>query len=239
MNDNISKVNKKINKENGCKDCAVKSSSVFNLNEEEMDILCSNSTEICFQQGEKLIKEGTFTQNIVFIKSGIFKIHQAGPINGEEILKIDKGPVFAGVSDVFANKTHTYSISALGETTACFIDYSGYKYLIENNGRFAMEVMRILSTDIVNHYSFFVNKIQKQLNAKLAEALLYFTEYIYEEDVFDIPLTRLELGEYIGTSRESVTKIIHDFIADKLIEVEGKQIRILKKDLLHKISLAG
>ncbi len=224
---------------NGCKDCAVKSSSVFNLNEEEMEILCSNSIEIIFHKGEKIIKEGAFTQNIVFIKSGIFKIHQVGPIQRDEILKIDKGPVFAGVSDVFANRTHSYSITALGDTAACFIDYSGYKHLIENNGRFAMEVMRLLSTDIVKHYSFFVNKVQKQLNAKLADALLFFSEYIYGEEVIEIPLTRSELGEYIGTSRESVSKIIHDFTEDKLIELEGKKIRLLNKDLLRKISQAG
>ncbi|MCK4569599.1 MAG: Crp/Fnr family transcriptional regulator [Bacteroidales bacterium] len=224
---------------NVCKDCLVKSSSVYNLNDEEMEVLCSNSIEIHFQKGEKIIKEGAFAQNIVFIKSGIFKIHQVGPVQRDEILKIDKGPVFAGVSDVFANKIHTYSITALDNTSVCFINYSGYKHLIENNGRFALEVMRILSSDIVDHYNFFVNKIQKQLNAKLADALLYFAEYIYGEDIINIPLTRSELGEFIGTSRESVSKIIHDFTKDKLIEVEGKRIRLLNKDLLRKISQAG
>lgn len=226
-------------KENTCKDCAVKSSSVFNLNEEEVETLCRNSTEIRFEKGEKIIKEGSFTQNIVFIKSGVFKIHQEGPVKREEILKIDKGPVFAGVSDVFAGKFHSYSVSALGDVVACFIDFTGYVHLIENNGRFAMEVMRLLSTDIVEHYNYFVNKIQKQLNAKLAEALLFFADHIYESDTIDIPITRSELGEYIGTSRESVTKVLHDFIEDGLIEVKGKLIVLKNKDLLHKISNAG
>ncbi len=226
-------------KENTCKDCAVKSSSVFNLNEAEVETLCKNSTEICFEKGEKIIKEGSFTQNIVFIQSGIFKIHQAGPVKREEILKIDKGPVFAGVSDVFSGKFHSYSVSALGDVVACFIDFAGYVNLIENNGRFALAVMRLLSTDIVDHYNYFVNKIQKQLNAKLAEALLFFSDHIYESDTIDIPITRTELGEYIGTSRESVTKIIHDFIQDGLIEVKGKLIILKNKDLLHKISNAG
>ena len=232
-------VNSSIDRVNDCKGCAVQSSSVFNLNEDEMGTLCSNSIEIRFKTGERIIKEGTFTQNIVFIKSGVFKIHQAGPVQRDEILKINKGPVFAGVSDVFANKIHSYSITALGDVISCFIDYTGYKHLIENNGKFAMEVMRILSTDIVEHYNFFVNKIQKQLNAKLADSLLYFADSIYGDDVIDIPLTRTELGEYIGTSRESVTKIIHDFIEDKVIEVEGKHIKLLNKDLLKKISQAG
>lgn len=230
---------REVNKENPCKDCAVKSSTVFNLNDDEMDILCKKSTEIEFQKGERIIKQGTFTQNIVFVKSGIFKMHLTGPIHKDEILKINKGPYFVGVPDVFANKVHSYSVTALNDTVACFIEYTGYKYLIQNNGKFALELINTLSKGIVSHYQYCVNKMQKQLIAIFAEALLYFSDYIYENDEFRLPLTRVELGEYIGTTRETVTKIIHDFTIDEIIEVEGKKIRIVNKDLLKKISSSG
>jgi CRP-like cAMP-binding protein len=227
------------NKPNACKDCAVKSSTVFNLNEEEMEILCRNSTEISFGPEENIIKQGSFTQNIVFIKSGIIKIHLKGTHGKDEILKIDNGPLFVGVSDVFANKIHSYAVTALSDTIACFIDYSGYEYLIVNNGSFALEVMKTLSKDIVEHYRIFVDKIHKQLNARFADALIYFSKHIYGSPAIEIPLTRAELGDYIGTSRETVTKIIHDFSEDGIIEVDGKLIHILKMDLLHKISQTG
>jgi len=230
---------REVNKINPCKDCAVKSSTVFNLNDDEMDILCKNSTEIKFQKGERIIKQGTFTQNIVFVKSGIFKIHLSGPIHKDEILKINKGPYFVGVPDVFANKVHSYSVTALNDTVACFIEYTGYKYLIQNNGKFALELINTLSKGIVSHYQYCVNKMQKQLIAIFAEAILYFSDYIYESDEFRLPLTRVEFGEYIGTTRETVTKIIHDFTIDEIIDVEGKNIRIVNKDLLKKISSSG
>ena len=230
---------REIIKDNRCKDCPVKSSTVFNLNEEEMDVLCNNSTEISFQKGERIIKQGTFTQNIIFVKSGIFKLHLTGPIHKDEILKIDKGPLFVGVPDVFANKIHSYSVTALNDTVACFIEYSGYKYLIQNNGKFALELIKTLSQGIVHHYQYCVNKMQKQLTATFAEALLHFSDYIFENDEFQIPLTRVEFGEYIGTTRETVTKIIRDFTVDRIIEVDGKNIRILNKKILQKISNAG
>lgn len=227
------------NKPNSCKDCAVKSSTVFNLDEQELEILCKNSTEISFMANENIIKQGSFTQNVVFIKSGIFKIHLTGTHGKDEILKIDKGPLFVGASDVFANKIHSYAVTALSDTTACFIAYDGYEHLIQNNGSFALEVMKTLSTDIVEHYRIFVDKINKQLNARFADALIYFSRHIYESDTIEIPLTRTELGDYIGTSRETVTRIIHDFQEDGVIKVEGKSITLLKMDLLHKISQAG
>lgn len=227
---------KEIIKENPCKDCAVKSSTVFNLNEKELQLLCNNSTEIHFQKKERIIKQGTFTQNIVFIKSGVIKMHLSGPLDKDEILKIEKGPVFIGVPDVFANKIHTYSVTALEETTACFIEYSGYEYLIKHNGEFALELIKTLSQQIVSHYKQCVNKMQKQLIASFAEALLYFSDYIYEKDEFRIPLTRIEFGEYLGTTRETITKIIHDFSMDKIIEVNGRNIKIINKEILRKIS---
>ena len=230
---------KEIIKDNPCKDCDVKSSTVYKLNDEELEILCNNSTEIQFQKGERIIKQGTFTQNIVFVKSGIIKMHLTGPVHKDEILKIDKGPLFVGVPDVFANKIHTYSVTALDDSIACFIEYSGYKYLIQNNGKFALELIKTLSQGIVTHYKHCVNKMQKQLTATFAEALLYFSEYIFENDEFHLPLTRVEFGEYIGTTRETVTKIIRDFTVDKIIEVEGRNFKLLNKKMLHKISNAG
>jgi len=223
-------------KEIRCKDCIVKSNLMFNLNDKELDILCKNSTEIIFQKGEKIIKQGAFTQNIVFVKKGVVKIHLRGSIQKDEILKIEKGPVFVGVPDVFANNTHTYSITALEETKACFIEYAGFEYLIENNGKFALEIIKDLSLATVKHYAFYVNKTQKQLTALFADALIYFADIIYKSDSFSLPLTRSELGEYIGTTRETVTKIIHDFSVDKIITVNGKKISLLNRNIIKKIS---
>jgi CRP-like cAMP-binding protein len=224
---------------NQCRNCVVKSSTIYNLSDEEVDILCKNSTEISFQKGERIVKQGAFTQNVVFVKSGIVKIHLTGPIGKDEILKVEKGPLFVSVPDVFANKIHTYSVTALTEVITCFINYSGYEHLIENNGKFALGIIQTLSKGIVGHYKHCVYKIQKQLTSIFADTLLYFSDHIFEDDDFLIPLTRSEMGEYVGTTRETVTKIIHDFSADEIIEVDARRFKLKNKDLLRKISQAG
>lgn len=154
-------------------------------------------------------------------------------------MKIDKGHFFVGVTDVFENMIHNYSVTALNDTNACFIDFSGYLHLLENKGKFAAEVLELLGRTIVDHYKRCVNKMQKQLTAIFAEALLYFSDYIFESNTFNLPFTRNEFGAYIGTTREIVTKIIHDFTVDHIIEVDGKNIKILNKEMLQKFSNAG
>jgi len=229
----------KESKDHSCKDCAVKSSNVYNLSAEETELLCNNSTEIQFKRGERIIKQGTFTQNVIFIKSGLIKVHLLGPLQKEEIIKIDKGPLFVGVPDVFANKLHSYSVTALNDTNACFIEYSGYIHLLQNNGKFALELIKTLSKGVVNYYKYSVYKMQKQLTATFAEALLYFSDHVFKSDEFLLPLTRAELGEYVGTTRETITKIIHDFTTDNIIEIEGRKFKLINKEMLKKISKAG
>ncbi|MFO8128881.1 MAG: Crp/Fnr family transcriptional regulator [Bacteroidales bacterium] len=222
-----------------CKDCINISVPVSVLTDQELDLLCISTTKVTFQRGEKIIKQDSFCQNIVFIKSGIYKIHQTGPINRDEILKVDKGPQFVGIPDAFAGKVHTYSVSALTETIACMIDFQGFRDLIEKNGKFSTEILKTMSRTLIEHYGNCVNKIQKQLTAFLADSLLYFTDHIYERDEFEMPLTRKEWGEFIGTTRESVTKIVHALIESEIIEVNGRNIRVINKDLLQKISNTG
>lgn len=225
--------------EDTCKDCAFKSSPIYNLNDDELDILCGASAKISFQKGELIIKQGTFTNNLIFVKSGIIKLHMMGPLGKDEILKIDKGSIFAGIPDVFANKTHSYSVTALSEVQTCFIQYSACQELIKMNSSFALALIKTLSGGIVKHYQKCVSKMQKQNPAKFAEGLLHFSQYIYLSNEFEFPLTRTEFGQYIGATRETVTKLFHDFTEDGLIEVQGKNIKILNEKLLQKISKAG
>ncbi len=230
---------KKLLTECNCTNCKIKSIPISLLNDEELCKLCKNSINISFQKGEKIFKQGAFTTNIVFIKSGIVKIHLTGPLNKEEILKIDKGPIFVGLPSVFADKIHKYSVTSLTKTDACFINLASFNEFILKNGEFAYEILVILSKDTIEHFNRCVNKTQKQFTASTAETLLYFSNHIFNSDKFIIPLTRTEFGAYIGTTRETVTRIIHDFVDDNLISLEGKYINILNKNILEIISKTG
>lgn len=214
----------------------MKSVSIAVLNDKEIETLCENSVNIQFRKGEPIIKQGAFTTNVVFIQSGLFKVHLRGPLGRDGIMKIEKGPAFAGIPALFADRIQQYSVTALNSCNACFIDINAFRKFIEKNGEFALQVIKILSHDIITHFKRCVNKTQNHSMACFAEALLYFSDYLYGNDEFQLPLTRSELGEFIGTTRETVTRMIHDLSQDKIIEVNTKTLRILNKNILYKIS---
>jgi len=225
--------------ETRCTDCIVKSIPAEKLSMEELDILNNNCARISFKKGENIIKQGAFTTNIVYIKSGLVKEHMKGPSGKDEILKITKAPAYIGVPSVLGGRIHKYSCTALEPTSVCFIDLHVFNELLLTNTYFSRELILNLSRDLLDHFTHCVNKTQKQLHGSLAEAILYLSEKIYHSDSFSLSLTRAELGAFIGTTRETVTRILHEYSEDGLISIQGKKMKILNKEMLQRISDAG
>jgi CRP/FNR family transcriptional regulator len=226
-------------KDNGCSDCIVKSIPAEKLTTEELNTLNSNCARISFRQGENIIKQGAFTTNIVYIKSGLVKEHMTGPNGKEEIMKITKAPAYIGVPSALGGRIHQYSCTALEHTSVCFIDLHVFNELLLTNTYFSRELILGLSKDLLEHFTKCVNKTQKQLHGSLAEAILYLSEKIYGSDSFRLSLTRAELGALIGTTRETVTRILHEYTENGLISIQGKKMNILNKEMLQRISDAG
>ncbi len=222
-----------------CSDCIVKSIPAEKLTKEELNLLNNNCAKISFKKGENIIKQGAFTTNIVYIKSGLVKEHMKGLNGKDEILKIARAPAYAGVPSALGGRAHKYSCTAIEAASVCFIDIHVFNELLLTNSYFSRELIINLSRDLLDHFTRCVNKTQKQLHGSMAEAILYLSDKIYMSDSFTLSLTRTELGALIGTSRETVTRILHEYTENGFISVQGKTLKILRKEMLQRISDAG
>jgi CRP/FNR family transcriptional regulator len=226
-------------KESRCSDCIVKSIPAEKLTDEELTILSNNCARISFRKGEIIIKQGAFTTNIVYIKSGLVKEHMSGPNGKDEILKITKAPAYVGIPSALGGRIHKYSCTALEPASVCFIDMHIFNELLLTNSYFSRELILSLSRDLLDHFTRCVNKTQKHLHGSLAETILFLSDRIYHSDHFHLSLTREELGALIGTTRESVTRILHEYTENGFIRLNGKTMKILNKEMLQRISQAG
>jgi CRP/FNR family transcriptional regulator len=222
-----------------CKTCVNRSCAIAELSESELELLSENITEAHFKPGEQLFKEDTLNAHIIYIKEGLVKVHMQVTDDKDCILKIAPAPAYLGLTTIFGDSINHFSATALEATTACFIDYSTFKHLIHSNGRFAYEIIADLSRDELRNCNRFVNRMHKQVPGRLAGALIYFAQKVYKKDTFELPLTRSELAEYIGASRESVTRQLTLLKEDGIIDLRKNHITILNLKSLEKIYEAG
>ncbi len=221
-----------------CINCVFKSPATKFLSDNEIIQLEQNCAVAELKPGEKIFKQGVFSSNIIYLKKGIVKLHIEGPYK-EQILKITKGPTYLGIPTTFDEKYYRYSATTVEETGVCFINIETFRKFVQENGKFAYEIIIELCKSEISLFKKCINRSQKNARGRIADALLFLKEEIYEESSFRLPLTRNELGDYVNTTRESVSRILNEFHNEKIIKVTGRDISILNEKLLNIISKTG
>ena len=221
-----------------CKLCGKRSSAAEHLDNDELEQLSCSCTEVVFSKGDIIFKQNALSSNIIYIKDGLVNVHITGP-EKEHILKIAKGPTYLGIPTTLGDKINHYSATALTKTKVCFIDINTFKYFIATNSDFAFEIMVDLCKNELYNFRCCVNHLQKQSSGRIADALLFFANDIFEKDKFTLPLNRIEFGDLTGCSRENVSRIFTEFHKERLVNINGKEIELLKKDVLNMISQKG
>jgi len=221
-----------------CKICAIKSKAATKLSDEEIEKLSFNCALVKFHKGDSLIKQGTFSTNVAYLRSGLAKIHIAGPYH-EQIVRIVKAPTYLGLPTTFGDKINQYSVTVIDEAEVCFIDINAFRGLLNSNPEFSYEIMLELCSNELEVYHKCANRTQKQIRGKIADVLLEFSEKLYSTSSFNLPLNQEDIGNLVDSSRESVSRILTEFEKDGIVRFTGKKVEILNKKSLVMISANG
>ncbi|MBU1010584.1 MAG: Crp/Fnr family transcriptional regulator [Bacteroidetes bacterium] len=222
-----------------CVLCKDKSCAVAILTPDELKLLTGNCSEVELKRGDTIFKAGSLTTHIVYLKTGLVKESLIGSNKKEQIIQLIKAHSYLGLSSMLGYKTNHYSYKALEDLRVCYIDSTVFKQLVQSNGKFAFEILVSVSRENLNNYHRCVNKSLKQMYGRFADAMLYFSQVIYESNTFDLPITQNDLAALTATTRESITRTFTKFKNEGIIELNGKTITILKMDLLENISKTG
>ena len=221
-----------------CKFCNLKSNAAQKLNERELDVLGNNCATAQFESGDIIIKQDALSTNVAYIKSGLVKIHIKGP-SKEKIMRIAKAPAYLCLPSTFGDKVNHFSATALEKTTVCFIDVTTFKNFIFENGAFAYQIILDMSKGELQNFHNLINNAQKQNIGRVADSILFFAKEIYDSNSFVLPISRQDLGDLLGITRESASRILTDFHNEKILEIVGRKITIVNEPLLRQISEKG
>lgn len=221
-----------------CNTCEFNRKAVHTLTNQSFEELNSNHAVVGFSKGDAIIKQGTFSTNVAFLRSGLVKLHLQGP-HHEQIVRLVKAPSYLGLPTTFGDKINQYSVTAVADCEVCFIDINIFKKLIKENEEFAYEIILDLCGNELESFRRCANRTQKQNRGNIASFLLELSNDIFESDEFGLPLSQSEIGNLVDTTRESVSRIFTEFDSDKIIWIKGKNIKILNKNSLELISKNG
>jgi len=221
-----------------CKDCNCKASIFKQLSVPELDLMNTNRYEVSFKAGEIMFKQGTPSPHFLCITTGLAKIYIEG-YGKNLILGLIKPVEYIFGPGIYVDSRHHYSAAAVEDSTACLVDVNAYKQIIRENPDFAEEFIRRVSLQAIFNFDQFLSLTQKQMNGRIADALLYLSETIYCSNPFKMTISRQDLADLSGMSKESAIRILKEFKEDGILSVEGNNFHILHLQQLRKISETG
>jgi CRP-like cAMP-binding protein len=222
-----------------CDKCAVEAGSLFKyLTREEVDLLNFEKEFRQYKRGEILYNEGSRISGFYCIHSGIIKVFKTGLDGKEQIIRFAKPGDIIAYRSVLSNEVACTSAKAIEDCRVCFIPSEILISFVKSNSGYAHELLKLACHELGEANSFITDIAQKTVRERLAEILLLLVDDfgLDNQNYLQISLTREELANIVGTATESVIRLLSEFKSDKLVELNGRKIRILNKKGLEKIS---
>lgn len=230
---------KQVEPKCNCAQCQLKTLFFSHVSVDELLDICEIKVEKEYQKGDLITKEGDRIEEFLYLKEGLVKLSKSTIDGKDQIISFSKPYDFVSLLSVFSADIYQYSVSAVEDSTVCILDLNVVKENAQKNAMFAMDLIKRVSqaTDKIVLDNLALKR--KHLRGRVAHVLLYFANYIYEKDEFELPISRREIAEYIGMTTENVIRTLSEFRKDKIIKIFGKDILIADKTRLEGISEFG
>ncbi len=222
-----------------CANCSSGWKNLQLLTKSELLLINENRYEATFKPGEVMLKQGSPTSNALFLADGMAKIYMEGLKGKNFIMCIGLPGMLIMGPGAYVNSRHTYSVAAITTVHACFISFDIFKQLVRVNGEFAESLIEDISAKSLKTQLRMVNLAQKRMSGRLAEVLLYFSNDVFNNDEYDMILSRQELGEMTSMAKECVVRILKELEDSRVIYSDSSKIKILDKERLIDISEKG
>ena len=222
-----------------CEHCEFRDLVFSSLDDATIQKLCDQKEEQIFRKGETIHHEGDKISYFKYLKSGLVKLYRKTPSGDEQVVTITKPFEFVSNISIFSEDRYKYSVSAVEDSVICAIKLDFIKELLLKNAAFAMGLLSKVAKVNEKIISQTLDIRQKNLVGRVAYILLYFTNEIYNTQVFDLPVSRKEIADYIGMSTANVIRTLSDFKKEGIIRVFGKTIEIVDIRRLEIMSKIG
>lgn len=191
------------------------------------------------KKGRELFKEGNYPRAVYIVKRGKVKLFQRGQNGAETIVYIYTAGEMFGYRSILCNEKNPASAQTLEESAIYMLSARDFIQMLEESASLSTVLLRNLS----HEFTVLVNKIgafaQKSVRERTALSLLILGEKYRKpgtRDLIEITLSRHDLAAFVGTTIETIARILRRWREEKIISTAGRRIIIENQRALHQLA---
>jgi CRP/FNR family transcriptional regulator len=180
------------------------------------------------KKGEKIFAEGKEALNIAFVRSGVIKVELNGKKNRPLIMRLAKEGDILGHRMADNNSRYPVTMVAVENAQVCLLASTHFQHLMDNCSDFRKQIIKAYLQEMRETEMKTIHLVHKTVKEKIAGILLHIADvykYLQQSNGIHIHLTRQEMADLSGTTKEQVSKILADFKKEKLINFRAKHFK--------------
>lgn len=216
----------------------LKQTPVFShLNDEELDSIIPHVVKRRLKKNTVIFHENDPSTAFYLVKTGRVKIYKTGMEGREQVLSIlGDGQIFGDVP-AFDGGPYPASAATMADSEIYLIRSEDFQALVRRYPEVAIKIIKVLgqrlrqSIELVRDLSF------KQVPHRLAGLLVKLSrEYGADTEngrLIELPLSRQELADIVGTSRETITRELKKMEREGMLVVDRRHLTITDLERLQ------
>ena len=179
---------------------------------------------------QDIYREGDEPTRLYFVKSGRVKTVKTTSA-GKELITGLYGPgEFVGYMALLEQTRHHDSAVAVDDSELLYIPKDDFTLLLRNP-EVSQQFVRLLAGRVSEREQQLVSMAYNSIRRRVADTLLRLHA---QEPTATFQLSRDDMAALVGTASESLIRTLSEFKQDGLIELNGKDIRVLQPDKLRR-----
>ncbi|MEZ4845780.1 MAG: Crp/Fnr family transcriptional regulator [Bdellovibrionota bacterium] len=224
-------------KQGSCLVCPSRDDSIFaELSTKHLEELDKSKVTNLYRKGQVLFQQDSPALGVFCVLDGQVKVLKNSEDGKETITRLATSGDVLGLRGVLTESNHPATAKVMQDSNICFIDRRFFKDLIQKSPEAANSlIMRLVKemTKLEEHAEEMNTKTVKQ---RLIQLLLSFCQTYgmrkAGEVFIDLKITRAEMASMIGTTPETVIRILSEMDSSGIIRQDGKKIFVPSMDQL-------
>lgn len=218
--------------QNAAEPCTRKVPIFASLSDEDLSRISAMIKHRKYAKGQALILEEQPTDTLYIIQQGHVKLSKMTPQGKEQILHVLTTGDFFGELNIFnSEELSNFSAYALQDTSICMLTKTDMEQLITENPAISFKLLKTVTKRLAHTENLAQSLATKDPEIRIACMILELSD-IYGKQRggrvhIDLPLSREELANYVGVTRETISRKFAIFEDLGLIELIGNKQMIL------------
>ena len=221
-----------------CQNCSFSHLCIpVSLNQNEMESLDDIiQRKKPMQKNSQLTEAGQKFTSLFAVRSGSFKSYISAKDGEQQITGFHLPGDIIGFDGLQENQYQSFT-QALETSMVCEIPYETLDQMAAQLPTLRRQMMKMMSHEIGQDHNLMMLLNKRTAEERISHFILHLSQRFaargFSSKEFHLTMTRNEIGNYLGLTVETVSRLLSRFQKEGLIKVDGKLINIVDEHALR------